>query len=189
MKIQDLKLVLLGMALLAIPYINHAQDTFKVNQNQSDVLIKGTSNIHDWEIDVESINSELQLSDTSQDLLLIKSIVLSIPIKSMKSGKGGMDKNTYKALNADKYELIKFRSTSIKKISNKYVAIGQLSIAGTSKEIKVNLNINKTDRGIQLKTSSSINMLDYNVEPPTALFGTIKTGKDVTVITNLIYNK
>jgi len=162
-----------------------AQEVYKVNNDKSNVIIEGTSNIHDWEMDVEDVKSEIHLYENSEKE--IKSVTFQAPAIGLKSGKGRMDKNTYEALKADEYSTIKFESTSIKKSQGKYYAKGNLSIAGTTKNIEIPLELNKKDGKISLVTNYKINMLDYNVEPPTAMFGTIKTGESVIVKFNLIY--
>ncbi|MGB2087170.1 MAG: YceI family protein [Psychroflexus salarius] len=182
-----LKLSFLSFILATTLGFSQTQ-TYNANAEQSSVLVEGTSNIHDWEITVEDLESQLQLVNDQQDELSIQSIIFTVPVKSMKSGKGGMDKNTYKALDADDYKFINFKSTSIKKSAGNYIATGDLTIAGTTNQVEIPLEISKNNNQIKLSSSYKINMLDYKIEPPKALFGTITTGENVTVITNLIYN-
>jgi polyisoprenoid-binding protein YceI len=136
-------------------------------------------------VDKEDINSEIEIVEGSENE--IKSVTFKVPVKSLKSGKGRMDKNTYEALKADDHNSINFESTSIKKVNGKLYAVGNLTIAGTTKSIEIPLDFNKSQQGISLAISYKINMLDYNVEPPTAMFGTITTGESVVVKINLIY--
>lgn len=136
-------------------------------------------------MDVEDIISEIRFVEGSESK--IQSITFNVPVKGLKSGKSRMDKNTYKALKAEDHSNIKFESTSIKESNGKLYAVGNLTIAGTTKNIEIPLELNKTQDKLTIVTSYKINMLDYNVEPPTAMFGTIKTGESVTVKFNLIY--
>ena len=187
MRISILKLSFLSFLFLASIGLSQAQ-SFKANVEHSHVIVEGTSNIHDWEIEVEDLVSQLQLVNANQDELSVQSILFKVPVKSMKSGKGGMDKNTYKALDADDYKFINFKSTSIQKSAGTYVAVGNLTIAGTTKKVEIPFEISKTNNQIKLSSTYKINMLDYNIDPPKALFGTITTGENVTVMTNLTYN-
>jgi hypothetical protein len=65
-------------------------------------------------------------------------------------------------------------------------AFGKLSIAGTSKETEVlgTVKYNAADQSFTLTGVKKMNMTDYNVEPPTALFGTIKTGNAISITYN-----
>ncbi|MEP1791697.1 YceI family protein, partial [Reichenbachiella sp.] len=57
---------------------------------------------------------------------------------------------------------------------------GELLIAGKSNEIPVRLTINNTSK-LSVSGSIKIKMTDYGITPPTAVFGTIKTGDDITI--------
>lgn len=186
MQISHLKLSFLSLFLIAFIGFSNAQQTYLVNEKESNVLVEGTSNIHDWEIEVEDLESKLEMGDKSD--IDIQSITFQVPVKSMDSGKRGMDKNTYKALDADEYEFIKFNSTSVKSSAGKHTASGDLSIAGTTNQVDIPLEISKNGNKINITTSYVINMLDYKIEPPTAMFGTIKTGENVTVKIKLTFN-
>lgn len=185
MKIMNLKLGLILVLFLATSSFNYAQEVYEASVKDSKVIIEGTSNIHDWEMSVEELKSTLKLNSESE--MDIASISFEVPVKSMKSGKSRMDKNTYEALKAEDHSNIKFESTSIKESNAKLYAVGNLTIAGTVKTVEIPLELNKTQGKLTLVTSYKINMLDYNVEPPTAMFGTIKTGESVVVKFNLIY--
>lgn len=186
MQTSFLKLSFLSLFLIIICGFTNAQQTYQAIEKESNVLIEGTSNIHDWEIEVEDLKSKLQMGNKSD--FDIQSITFQVPVESMKSGKRGMDKNTYKALNADDHELIKFNSTKVKLSAGKHIATGDLTIAGTTNQVEIPLDISKNNNQINISTIYKINMLDYKVDPPTAMFGTIKTGESVTVKINLTFN-
>jgi len=175
--------VILGL-LLVSTNLSYAQQTFNASENDSKVVIEGTSNIHDWEMSVEKLKSTLVLNAESEN---INSVDFEVPVKSMKSGKNRMDKNTYEALKEDEHEKIKFSSSEIQKSNDTYYAIGKLSIAGVTKNVKIPFDFSKQNNQMNLNLTYEINMLDYKVDPPTALFGTITTGDKVNVNINLIY--
>ncbi|MFO7744965.1 MAG: YceI family protein [Psychroflexus sp.] len=162
--------------------------------SNNSILIEGTSNIHDWEIKVEDFTSKLDLSQESESVK-IGSINLTIPVKSLKSGKSKMDKNAYEAMEADSYEMISFNSTSstlMKEVSpGVYQANvkGDLTISGTTKQVEIPLELHKSSAGYTLKAEKDLKMLDFGIEPPTALFGTITTGEIVNIIFNLTHYK
>src|SRR5699024_11709610 len=61
------------------------------------INVDGTSNIHDWDLKAEKFTVKAIIED-SADLPAIKSLNLDLEAESLKSGKSGVDKNTYKAL-------------------------------------------------------------------------------------------
>lgn len=182
--------------LLFIFYVGQSQTQYKaVSNNENSIMIEGTSNIHDWEMVAENFTSIIDLSMNEGELESVKSIQLSIPVNSLKSGKGKMDKNAYKALDEDTYKLVKFTSSSpaklVEKSSGVYKAMvkGKLTISGTTKMVTIPVELHETKMGYTLKAEQGLNMTDYKVEPPTALFGTITTGETVNVIFNLTHFK
>lgn len=158
---------------------------YKVAKQTSALIVEGTSNIHDWEIKAE--NQSGVITFKSIDNAEIAKLNFSVETESLKSGKSGMDKNTYKALNAKKYKTIKFNLIKVKettaKGNNKYdVKLeGDLTISGTTKRITLPLQMEINAGTVKLTGSKKIKMTDYNIEPPTALFGTITTGDEVTI--------
>lgn len=184
------------LVLLLVFSVGQSQTQFKaVPADENSILIEGTSNIHDWEIIAKDFSSQMDVTMKDGKLEKVNSINLSIPVKSFDSGKGKMDRNAYEALDADAYEMVSFSSTSpattIMEAPGVYKALvkGKLSISGTSKMIEIPIILQKTNSAYTLKADHSLNMVDYKVEPPTALFGTITTGETVNVIFNLTHYK
>ncbi|MEQ8470353.1 MAG: YceI family protein [Marinoscillum sp.] len=60
---------------------------------------------------------------------------------------------------------------------------GKLKKAGTEREIPVTATYSKESgsQKISFTGSVSIKMTDFNISPPTAMFGTMKTGDEVTI--------
>lgn len=175
---------------VSLGFYTQAQEKFNFTKHQ--ITVEGTSNIHDWEMDVEKINGEVNLNQQAEQFDFI-SISLQIPVKSMKSGKGKMDRNTYEALKETKHEFIEFTSTEILEIENKgnttfLVNVkGKLSIAGKTQTVIIPLEVNTATSS--LTAQHELNMNDYGVDPPTAVFGTIKTGESVKINFKLNYSK
>ncbi|MDN3596232.1 YceI family protein [Zunongwangia endophytica] len=147
---------------------------------KSNIVVEGTSNIHDWEM-----TSNTAVGHIESQAGKVSKINIEIPIKSLKSGKGGMDKNAYKALNEDDHPKVKFTSKEVH--ANKIV--GTLSMNGKSKTVSIPISIKNSNQIIKISGKQTINMTDYGVEPPTALMGTIKTGEEVTVNFNFQFKQ
>jgi polyisoprenoid-binding protein YceI len=178
--------IALLIAFVLIPSVNvFAQDTYNISKD-SEMEVLGTSNIHDWEAEVKKIEGNIQMMDD-----MVQSVSVSIPVKSLDSGKGGMNSNMYKALKADKHENIMFELESAEMVSGDPAsemmlsAKGNLTIAGKTNPITMEVKATKSDSGYTFTGKQVVNMTDYGVEPPTAMFGTIATGEEVTIEFNL----
>lgn len=185
-----------AFVLLLIFSVGQSQTQFEAVPNaENSILIEGTSNIHDWEIIAKDFTSQVDLSMKDGKPGQVNSINLSIPVKSFDSGKGKMDRNAYEAMNTDTYKLVSFMSSApaelVEKSSGVYQGSvkGELTISGTTKMIEIPVEFHKTETGYTLKADQGLNMMDYGVEPPTALFGAITTGEIVNVIFNLTHYK
>lgn len=156
------------------------------------ITIEGTSNIHDWDMKSEKgfCSGIFDVSNTGA-LTGMSYLNFSVPAESLKSEHSAMDKNTYKALNTSKYAQINFTavSASIKQNGNGYVltAKGRLTISGVTKDVVLTANgVMNADKTIAYTGSYQLKMTDYNVQPPSIMFGAIKTGDAVTVKFNLL---
>lgn len=162
---------------------------FQATADNSTVTVDGTSNVHDWDVKAEQFTAKASIE--SADSPEIKALTLHLVAESLKSGKSGMDKNTYKALETNKNKNIVFTHTktiSIKETANNIYAVvvqGVLEIAGTKKTTDISFDLVKSNGGFTIKGSKDIHMPDYNITPPTAMLGAIKTGADVTINYNL----
>lgn len=159
-----------------------AQQSYTLSGSQQ-FTVSGTSTIHDWDmVATEKIAGVIKLTSENAKLNSIQALTINLPVQSLKSGKSAMDKNTYEALVEDKYPTIKFEMTEFISVKGNVVQIkGKLTIAGTSKTIPLTATYTQSSNAISFKGSFDILLTDYNVQPPTAVFGTIKTGNELTL--------
>jgi polyisoprenoid-binding protein YceI len=106
-----------------------------------------------------------------------------------------LNKNAYKALKSDEYENIQYKlSSSIlspEKEGYLLNTIGKLTIAGVTKYIEIdNVHIAVAeDSTITCTGTYNLTMTDYGVEPPSFMFGAMKTGDALTFEYNVVYKK
>jgi polyisoprenoid-binding protein YceI len=165
--------------------ISQAQ-SYQLNNSTSTLIVDGTSNIHDWQIKAENQQGKLIAHFEDGKLTNIQQLDFSVTAESLKSGKSGMDKNTYKALNTSKYKQIVFTLSTINSIngadgSYKVLASGNLMIAGVTKPIDITFDVKVQGNTIKLTGAKTIKMTDFGVDPPKAMFGTITTGDAVAI--------
>jgi hypothetical protein len=151
-------------------------------------VIKGTSNLHDWESKANEVRSNTTILLDKRGLHSIQALYLEIPVKTIKSAKGSiMDGKTYEALRADNDPNITFKLDQINKLSksgDKYevAASGYLNIAGTTNKIEMCVHAKVGEDGsVSFSGSKKLKMTDYKIKPPTALMGTLTTGDEVEI--------
>lgn len=157
----------------------------KLNTEKSAMQITGTSSLHDWEMNVKEFNVTGNVTDTE-----VQNLEVTITAKSMKSGKSIMDGKAYDAVKADKYPKITFSAKALQISGNKITGKGNLTIGGESRQIDLVADIvANAGREMQLKGSVPIKMTDFNISPPTAMFGSLTTGDDVVINYDIFITK
>lgn len=145
------------------------------------IQIEGTSTIYDWNAKVNQVEGKGTVFLNKDKILKIEELSIKIPVKDIKSNKTAIDKKMYVALKQNKnpYLFFNFKSL-ISDNNNQLTIVGVFEIAGKSKEVKFPVNY-KLNNFLILNGSLNFNMLDYSIEPPTALFGILKTDEMVQV--------
>ncbi len=166
--------------LLTIPV--HAQEVYQVDPS-SKIAIDGTSTLHDWTSDVTQFSGDAVIKSDQNNLESLGKLSLTIPVASIKGDHDGMDSKTYDALKKDQYPEIKFSLDKVVKIDpNTVSASGKLSIAGVTKNIDLTPTYKELPGNmIAFTGEKNIKMTDFDVTPPTALLGAIKSGDDITI--------
>ncbi len=193
--LKNFKLLLGSIMMMVVTTQISVAQTFNVNNTASSLIIEGTSNIHDWEIEAKDQQGKLIAELNDGQLVKLTQLDFVVKAESLKSGKGGMDKNTYKALNTDKHKTITYKLTEVKSIdctttgNCKVTTTGNLTIAGTTKPIEIIFDAKVNGDKMVLSGTKSIKMTDFKVDPPTAMFGTITTGDELTIKFQTVFNK
>jgi polyisoprenoid-binding protein YceI len=177
-----------------------AQETARVAVGpESKLWIEGTSNLHGWKCTAEKLDATIELDalaaaqfNTAAPTTL-KKVHVKVPVRSLKCGHGSMDNNLYKALNADaspdvSYILATFEAAPGEtKDTFTLHTVGTLNVAG--KENKLEMDVTATrlaDGSVTAKSVVPIKMTDFGIQPPTAIFGRLKTGNEVKVNFELV---
>ena len=166
---------------IAISSVGFAQKTLNL-EAKPQLKISGTSSLHDWDMVSETATGKLVATVEGNKLVAINALVVEMPAESIKSGKGGMDKNAYKALKTTQYKTVKFDlKAATKNTDDIWNFTGTFTISGVTKS--VTLKIKETTIGNQsvFEGAYSFKLTDYKITPPTALMGTVKTGDDVKI--------
>ena len=184
------KKTIVGLLMLAIVFMamtGKSQDRY-VQTGSSIISIAGTSTLHDWTMTTSEATCEAAFEMNAQGKpASLTSLVVTIAAESLKSGKNAMDKNAYAALKTDKHKQITFQLVSAK-IEGKTIQInGKLTIAGVTRPVEVQATFETLSDGtMQFKGTRQIMMTDYNVEPPSFMFGSVTTGNEITVAFDMV---
>ena len=191
-------LLMIGAVAFAAPqsgtlvFESTAKDTNKL-------VVAGTSSLHDWEVVTEQIVGTLEIAadKAALDSLGLKAIQpvaaeVSIPVETLESGKGGMDKKMFKALETKTHKAATFVLDSLQPAeatpeqaanSIAVLAKGKLTITGETRWIQFPATIawDAAAKSVKVTGSVDMRMTDFKIDPPTALLGTLKTGDEITV--------
>lgn len=168
--------LLLATALFANERFTTATGSF--------VRIDGTSTMHNWTMQGATINGQLNLTDATKKT---GSVVITIPVTSIKSEHDKMDRLMAEALKAKanpeiRYELTNSAVTGGNDSSFAVKTTGKLTIAGVTRNVAMNVSGTRTADGKMVMTGEApIKMTDFGIKPPTAMLNTIRTGDDVKV--------
>lgn len=188
----------------------HAQGLVKYeSQPGSKVKLDGSSNIHDWTVESQIIAGFMEWESTypldpSQatppQLKVTPKVDVSIPVRSLKSGKTTMDKVMYEAMGMATHPKIEYKlkemtvSKEARKAGDpiKFDTKGELTVSGKTKPISMVVAIEKGDgESLKAKGTTPVKMSDYGIAPPAPkiALGMIKTSEDVKVTFEWITKK
>jgi polyisoprenoid-binding protein YceI len=182
----DLKsFFLVAGCLLVTTTIALCQKNYSLKSHK--ISVDGTSTIHDWSSAVTKVDWIGQLNVDGKTVKSVQNVVVTIPVESIKSEKGGiMDDKTYEAFNYEKNPSITFKLTSATITGGNIKANGTLTMAGATKNvIMIAAARVLPDGSVHISGSQKINMKDYKMTPPKAVMGTIKVGEKITLLFEL----
>lgn len=194
-----LSLSLLLSLFLTIQTAPAQSVTFNV-QDGHEMKIDGTSNVRDWDADVNVINGELTFSEfdiTNLDGLTpdhFQGLNLSMPVKDIESDSGRLTSNMQGYLKKDEHPNISFTLNSIENIelndsSAIITANGTISVAGVDKDTTMTVNASINGETITFSGEQDLLMTDFGIDPPTAVFGSIRARDEIKIIYTLSFVK
>jgi polyisoprenoid-binding protein YceI len=187
-KVRKFRIMYAMVAFILVVQVNVlAQERFVVAE-QSKMVIKGTSSIHDWETNVTEINGSGVFALNSNSVESVNNFQMSIPVKSLESGKKGLDNKVYEALKANKSPKIEFQFRDANQITpGKITVNGKMTIAGKSKDVQLTSDYKVENGNVIVNGSHSMKMTEFDVDPPTAMLGTVRAGDQIQIEYNLVF--
>ena len=166
------------------------------------MTVSGTSTLHDWTSEVNEVKGFVETDakfikgGKVKKNEKIQQVKVIVPVESIISPRGAtMDKKTYSALKSEEHPEIIFNMTEnevseLGAESFKVQTSGKLTVAGVTKDVSfpVEGKLLAEDK-MSFIGSYKLNMTEYDMEPPSAMFGQIVTGEEVEIKFELIVNK
>lgn len=182
-------MLILGTTVLTVD----AQIKYLIDNTNSSLIVEGTSSVHDWEMKVNDLKSNVVLQFNENKLAAIENATFTCRAEKVLSGNSIMNSKTHKALKAEKYPEITFNLKSVSglKVNGHSIAgqaTGVLKVAGIAQNVKINFS-GKINPGHLFSISGSVplKMSDYKIDPPTAMLGALKTGDEVKINFKFLY--
>ncbi len=177
----------LPILILSLLSIVSDNKTFQVSNAESDLKIEGTSTLHDWTIKANNVSGSAEVSVVNGQITTMNYLNFYVAVKELESGKDAMNKNTYKAMKAGEFPKVKYEWVrNVSQQGNLMKTAGRLTVGAVTRSIYMDVRT-AVGTGVSFQGQTSFNMSDYGIEPPTAVFGTIKTGDKVTIKFNVKY--
>jgi polyisoprenoid-binding protein YceI len=190
-------IILIVFYLLCLPHVAAQSSSYAISEPKSNHMkLSGTSSLHDWDMNAHIFTGKAEFDfkkGDDQTLIGLNSLNFSLPVTNLKSDKKGLDKNAYNALNTDKHKNIIYTLLTAKVSPEKegkflIKTTGNLSISGVTREVAMDVYcvVNK-DASISCSGTEELKMTDYKVEPPSFMFGAMKTGDAITLDFTMVY--
>ena len=151
---------------------------------ESRLSIDGTSNRSDWTVEAKELGGVFVIEGTR-----VKSAVIEVPAERIESTVSRtMDRLMYKTLKSAQHPVVSFQLAGVTPMVEGtdggvlLTAMGQLAIAGTSKEVSFPVTGRREGAdGWRFVGQLTMLLTDFGMEPPTALFGALHTGDQVVI--------
>ncbi len=187
--------ILLFFALFLVAGIAGAQSKYTTKSFQ--LLINGTSNVHDWSSKATNVTVTGDFLVNNNIPEKINNATVKVQTTSLKSTKDSdlMDERTHSTLKADKYPEITF--AFVKVVSTQQsggetvmVITGNLTLGGVTKATDLTLRIKALPNGdLQIKGSKKLLMSTHGIKPPSFMLGAMKVADEVTLTYDVILKK
>ena len=178
----------LVLTVLLLSAVQPPNDGYILSREYA-VTIDGTSNLRDWKEVVGDVTGDMTAVVREDGSVDLSSIRIRMKVLSIKSDMGRvMDGKTYEALKAVSYPEILFtvsvpmRLAQVRDCQTAIPVKGELSLAGVCKPVTMLVKTFEVrQRNLSFEGSQCIKMSDYGVKPPSALFGTMRAGPEITI--------
>lgn len=195
-----LSLSILLTLLLTFTQYSEAQNTVELTLEEGhEMMIDGSSNIRDWDAQINTLNTTFVMNEfDASDLSSLtadhfQSLELSIPVEDIESGSGKLTNNMHKYLKEKDHPNITFNLSDIESVTVNgnqatITANGVVNAAGVDHETTMTVDATFEDGNVTFSGTQQLKMTDFNIDPPTAVLGTIRARDEIDIIYSLTFS-
>jgi len=159
------------------------------------VTIHGTMSSHNWVETIGEVTGDMVAGRRAGGGADVTSIRIVMGVRSIRSDMGTvMDNRTYKALKADADPQITFLLDApviilpFRRGEKPIALLGHLTLAGVTRPVTLMVDyFEVTSESMRFEGRQMIKMTDFGVKPPSALFGTLRAGSDITIYFKTVF--
>lgn len=162
--------------------------------SESRVRLEGDSTLHPYWSQASSFTATLTVDADAPTPAAVAAAVaagrpatmlVTIPVTSLKSEHSGLDKNLRRALLADKnpdivYVMERYEAASFRE-GQTLTVNGSLIVAGASVPAVLKATATVSGKFFLVEGEQALRMTDYGVKPPVMMLGAVKTANKVVV--------
>ena len=177
-----------------------AQEVTYTLQDNYEMKIDGDSNVKSWDAEVKEMDGELVLANI--DSLTFETLApehfvslnLTIPVENVESSSGGLTKNMQKYLEKDDHPFITFQLSEVTAIektedSALITATGVINAAGQDHTAEMTVEASMNGQGeFTFSGDTELLMTSFDIDPPTAVFGTIRAKDEIVISFNTTFS-
>jgi len=177
-----------------------AQEVTYTLQDNYEMKIDGDSNVKSWDAEIKEMDGELVL--TNIDSLTFETLApehfvslnLTIPVENVESSSGGLTKNMQKYLEKDDHPFITFQLSEVTAIektegSALITATGVINAAGQDHTAEMTVEASMNGQGeFTFSGDTELLMTSFDIDPPTAVFGTIRAKDEIVISFNTTFS-
>jgi len=195
--IKKLIIAIIFLSLFFTPIFSQNQ---YVLHPDSKIAVEGGSTLTDWKAVVNQFDGMGTLGSALSKKSIktgkaLSELSLTCVVESMDGGRGpAMNKKIRTALKMTEHPTISFKASSsaVKEVLNKaektflFTATGDLTIAGVTKEVEIELEGKREADKLLLNGSKDLKLSTFDIKAPSAMFGQIETKDDISIQFELI---
>ncbi|GJM30317.1 MAG: hypothetical protein DHS20C17_29520 [Cyclobacteriaceae bacterium] len=190
---------IIGIVFFLLCYQPVSSQQWELDSNTPpNVTITGTSTLHDWTVscaEVQEVPKQLNFDPDSPGQ--IQQFTFKVPVEGMDGGRGSsMNSKITEAFKAPEHPFVQYQQTSPASVNstgekNVYTisSSGTLTMAGTSNSITIECIATLEGDKLVIRGNKNLQMSDFGMAPPSAMFGQIQTNDEVVVSYEFQYLK
>ena len=164
-------------------------------QPESKLWVEGGSTIKNWTCQAGDVSAVIEASPNAIAQVVagekgIRTVKVTVPAEKLECGNGTMNKHMKKALKIEEFPTIVFKLSGYDvakgPASSTGTLNGTLTLGGVQKTIAIPAEGRSDAGALRVTGAYTLKMTDYDLTPPSLMFGRIKVRESVNVKFDLL---